>query len=334
MTFSALPLLVRFCLLGALFCLGLFAQHGAATAEVRLRNQVEVHEDVVRLSDVFEGLQAHQDLTIARAPEPGRKLILDANFLSRLTIRYRLGWVPRSRLDRCVVTRASRVVGQSLLEMAVLDALNERGIRGDYRIDFDGSIASIHLPMESEATGDVHVDVRRLEIDQRDARFTATLSVTTPQENREVYTTGRFYKMVQVPVLLERLGRNDVIKARNLDFIEMRSDRVSRNILIDPDDLIGMSPRRGISAGEPITANDIVPAVVVHKGAIVTLRMVSGKLELQALGRAQEDGAMGETIRIMNIDSKRSIYGKVIGPDMVTVSIGGGRSPFQADRNR
>ena len=47
-----------------------------------------------------------------------------------------------------------------------------------------------------------------------------------------------------------------------------------------------------------------------------------GNMSLTAQGRAVEDGAKGDTIRVLNTTSNRQVEGIVVAPDTVSVSIG------------
>jgi flagella basal body P-ring formation protein FlgA len=44
-------------------------------------------------------------------------------------------------------------------------------------------------------------------------------------------------------------------------------------------------------------------------------------MTLTAQGRASEDGAKGDTIRVLNMQSKKMIEGVVVGPDRVRVDL-------------
>ena len=63
-------------------------------------------------------------------------------------------------------------------------------------------------------------------------------------------------------------------------------------------------------------------ATLVARNANVTIVLQFGNLSLSAQGRAVEEGARGDTIRVLNTTSNRQLEGVVVGPDTVAVSIG------------
>ena len=74
-------------------------------AELSLRRQIVIDQDTIRLGDLFDGqisavAGVTADTVVAYAPEPGRRAIFDAEWLSRLAQRLRLNWRPATRLDR------------------------------------------------------------------------------------------------------------------------------------------------------------------------------------------------------------------------------------------
>ena len=61
---------------------------------------------------------------------------------------------------------------------------------------------------------------------------------------------------------------------------------------------------------------------MVAKGTMVTVTLRSSGISISGTGRALEDGSLGESIQIMNIQSKRTLEASVIAPDRVRVALG------------
>lgn len=83
--------------------------------------------------------------------------------------------------------------------------------------------------------------------------------------------------------------------------------------------VLGMEARRRLYPGRPIHARDIGPVTLIERNARVTLRFRSGSLELTSVGRALEAGGKGQTIRVMNLDSRRTLYGQIVNAGVVDV---------------
>lgn len=82
---------------------------------------------------------------------------------------------------------------------------------------------------------------------------------------------------------------------------------------------IGKEAQRSLYADRPIRAREIGPVTLVERNGRVILRFRNGALQLTTVGRALDAGGMGEMIRVMNMDSHRTIYGRISGPGVVDV---------------
>jgi flagellar basal body P-ring formation protein FlgA len=85
------------------------------------------------------------------------------------------------------------------------------------------------------------------------------------------------------------------------------------------DAVVGQEVRRNLYANRPVLTGDVGVPTVVHRNSLVTLAYASGGLELTALGRAIDSAGLHELIRVVNIDSRVTVVGKVTGPGAVRV---------------
>lgn len=92
--------------------------------------------------------------------------------------------------------------------------------------------------------------------------------------------------------------------------------------LSNPEQAVGQATRRIIYPGRPILAADLGPPVMVARNARVRLEFRRGGLAIAAEGRALEEGALGEAIRVMALGS-RSVLQGVVAQDGVVLVEGG-----------
>jgi flagellar basal body P-ring formation protein FlgA len=85
------------------------------------------------------------------------------------------------------------------------------------------------------------------------------------------------------------------------------------------DAVVGQEVRRNLSVDRPVMLEDIGVPTVIRRNSLVTLAYASGGLELTALGRAIDSAGLDEPIRVVNIDSRVTVVGRVTGPGMVRV---------------
>jgi flagella basal body P-ring formation protein FlgA len=79
--------------------------------------------------------------------------------------------------------------------------------------------------------------------------------------------------------------------------------------------------RSPLRPGAPVRATQIRKPVAVAKGSLVLLVLERQGMALSARARALEDGGVGETIRVSNLQSSTVVEGTVTGPGRIDVSI-------------
>ncbi len=81
--------------------------------------------------------------------------------------------------------------------------------------------------------------------------------------------------------------------------------------------VVGLETRIALYQGRPIRAVDLGPPTVVKRNQVVTMVFKRGALSLRTEGRALDRGAVGERVRILNLDSRRTVFATVVGPARV-----------------
>ena len=286
---------------------------------VGLKNTlVTVEGDLVRLGDLFTGVEDQADVAVARAPSPGKVVEVDAYWLAAVAQQHALPWRPRSRLDRLVIERASREIGPEAIAEALRRALAGEGVQGDVDLQLDNPSLRLVLPVN--APSDFQVEI--LSYDAANGRLQAR--VRAPAEGpvlAQASVTGRAVPMVSVPVLSQAMTAGSIIEKRDLVWRRMPEARLGQQVVLDATQLLGMTPRRGLRAERAIKASDLRAPVVITKNSPVTIVLQTEKMRLSAQGRALEDGAMGTLIRVMNTQSNQTIHAQVEGPGQVSVGL-------------
>ncbi len=293
------------------------------TGPVLLKAKVVIDGPIVHLGDLFDGLGAKAATPVARAPAPGSRVEVNARWLSTVARAYGVPWRPGSRLDGSVIERASIVIGTRRIEAATIDALRQRGIVGRLSLVLDNPVLRIHLPTDAEPS----LLVAGLNHNPETGRFTAHL--IAPAEGTplvRITISGHAIEMIEVPVLRRRMMPGEVIREADIAWRDVRADRIARNVLLDPVNLVGKSPRRPVRAESPVLGSELRKPVLVPKNSLVTIRLQTARMVLTSRGRAMEAGAKGDVIRVVNTKSNQIISASVTEPGTVEVVPGGLRA--------
>ncbi len=81
--------------------------------------------------------------------------------------------------------------------------------------------------------------------------------------------------------------------------------------------LIGLEAARPIFKGEPVSREDLRAPTMVARNAIVTMEFEKGAMVITTEGRALEQGAIGDRVRVMNLGSKRIVTAFVTSANTV-----------------
>lgn len=124
----------------------------------------------------------------------------------------------------------------------------------------------------------------------------------------------------EIAVLTRPVARGEAISIDDVTF--MPATRATpADAITELDALVGMSARRSLAADRPLRPGDVMVTPLVKRGEPVTLLFQSGAVRITLRGRALEDGGAGETIRVQNSDSERTVEAIVEGPGLARVLV-------------
>lgn len=306
----------------AAFAAGLCLALGPAfpAEPLRLRAEVTVDAEVLTLADLAEGAAGPAaEAPLFRAPALGETGTIQAARIAEAAGRFGLS-VASASTPQVLIRRAARRIASSEIEAALKQALEARhGVdaRG-LSIVFDGA-----PPALVAAPGDTApVTIENLAYDRRSRRVSALASVATDRPDRRpsARIAGAASETVEVAVLNRPLGRGDTVQASDVAVERRPRESLPADILADGASLAGRVARRSLAAGSVLRAGDVARPEIVARNDIVTVFYEIPGMTLTLRGRATEAGAEGENIAVLNMQSKRTLQARVIGPGKVSVS--------------
>jgi len=123
----------------------------------------------------------------------------------------------------------------------------------------------------------------------------------------------------QVLVLVRDVPRGGVISDDDLGWQAANPARPVRNG-VDADAAVGLEARRLLKAGQPLQSADLKAAAVIRKGDPVTLIYATTGVKLTVDGVAQNEAAKGQSVRVLNSYSKRTIEAVAHAPGQARVN--------------
>lgn len=295
-----------------------FAAASAAADPVTLAgSSVTVNDPLVRLGDVFTGAEAKAATTaVAYAPQPGKRLVLDSQWLARTARRHNLLWQPAGPSEHVVVQRQSFVVSREDVEGRVRAQLAERLPGTELAVD----LANINFRLHAAGDANDTFTLEDLTFDATSRRFEAI--VAAPAGSTMAYrarVSGRVHKMIAVQVPKRPISKGEILRADDLETLRLKTDHAPSDIAFERDALVGKAAVRGLRAGHPVYTRDLERPVLVTKDSLVTLILQGPHMRLTARGKALDQGSQGDVIRIVNDQSKQVVEGTVVAAGQAMV---------------
>jgi flagella basal body P-ring formation protein FlgA len=307
----------EFCLSLLIFAalIGIVIYPHTASA-VSLKHSSVVKSNMIMLSDIFAGLPEGRDKALGPAPRPGQDMTLNARTLMRVARSLDLPWRPAHSGEYIVLTRAATVIDSDMIRDALKQEIGARGMDGEYKIAFAGAMNEMILPLDQPAS----VEIQSINLRPTHNRFDAVLVAPSKEEPLQTLrVSGAFERMIDIPVLYNALSKGRVIGLRDVETISVRESDVRGDVILSKEELIGMTPKRMILPGKPVKANDLQLPIVVERGDMVTMIFNDGGMRLTAKGKALENGAKGDVVRVANSASSRTVEALVTAEREVIV---------------
>jgi flagella basal body P-ring formation protein FlgA len=282
----------------------------------------------VRIGDLVEHAGVIAKVPIFRAPDLGSTGTVSADAVVEAVRAHALIGLDTAGIHDVEVTRASRTIAPKEIEDCVVRALATQfalGTPADVAVNFDRALRPLHV--EPNAKGELQV--ARISYDAYSGRFQATLEIPTgPSTRAPLRLSGRATVTVEVVTVAQTVERGAVLKNADVVMARFPRGRISRDVITDSARAIGLAARTALQPGRPLHATQLMKPELIKRNEQVSLVYEVPGISLSVRGKAVEGGAEGDTISVLNEQSKRTLRGIVVGPGRVVVN---SRSPQLAD---
>jgi flagella basal body P-ring formation protein FlgA len=113
----------------------------------------------------------------------------------------------------------------------------------------------------------------------------------------------------------------DTVHAQMLKTVEVTNTRIRRDYASSLDQVAGMVARRTLLPGRVIPVSSVREPYVVERGGVITMVYSQGGLMITAQGSALKPGAVGDFIRVRNINTGVMVSGTVMADGTIRVAV-------------
>jgi len=296
------------------------------TAVIRVHDRVEIGGDEVLLGEiaVIEGsdprwIQQLKDIVIGRAPLPGKARQYDQRYLE---MRLKQQHVDLSAVNLEVpqiveVVRSTVEIEEAELKKIISDFIFRNISRDDKAV----RIKEIRVP-RSVILPKGRVAYKVATPHSRELMGKCSIAVdfsVNGQSQKKVWATATIEILGPVVVTRKPLGRHKPITEDDIELQTMDLSDLPGAVITDPEAVLGKRTRRAVGAQTPLRADLIELPPLVKRGDLVVIIAESNGLKITTLGQVKKRGRLGERIPVVNMDSKKILYARVIDSNTVKV---------------
>jgi flagella basal body P-ring formation protein FlgA len=283
----------------------------AAPVTITLRDLAEVKGDAVRIADVAQVLAEPAEVAalietvaVTNAPEINASLTVTDD-----DVRAALAKLP---LDMSCITveDLKAAVRRHVLEHTGLAA-------EDVLCEFVGEPRAFAV-----TSGDVTYLV--VPVSNKPYSGYQAFSVCVRVDGVEAASTRVAVKIrVFQPVVVtqRRLTRDEAIGAEDLALERREVTASLGDCFARTADVVGKRATRSVSAGVVLTDAMVGQPLAVRRNDSVTLVARRGAVRVRTKGIALKDACVGESVDVMNADLNKVIRARVVGPNLVELSL-------------
>jgi flagella basal body P-ring formation protein FlgA len=285
-----------------------------------LKRTVTVSDDLVRIGDMIDNAGDVADTPIFRSPDAGTTGSVTLQQVIDAIRPYHLHQLDTQGITAVAVTRTGRAIDTAEIEANIARTFAGRygfGEAKNLRVTLDGMVQ----PITVNATSTTDLTLIGASLDPRSGRFDISFEVPGNRAMRRLplRLTGTVVETVPTAVLAQALARGEVVKASDVTIERRPKSEVTGEPIITADEAVGLAVRQQMRAGQVLTRGQLMKPELVHRDDSITLVYEVPGILLTTRGKALEAGAMGDTISVTNLETKRTVQGTVTGPSRVTI---------------
>lgn len=318
--------LVRIVCLAGLMVLGATAATGAAAPRVLVSALTQIDGEQILLGDIarIESRDSRLNqrigaVVVGRAPLPGKRRAIEASLIRRRLKQNRFDpdQLALQIPERIVVERRFIEIAQEKLKGLVSGYISHNLINNlpDARIKEIQIADNLILPR-----GRITYTVKPPRHDTPVGKIPLSVNFDVDGKfYKRIWASATIEMITRVVVTKRPLGRHkpiteDDIEVQMMDLAQLPSDAIT-----DPEVVLGQRTRRAIGSRTVLRSNLVEFPPLVRRGDVVVILAETGGLKITAVGQVKKKGRLGERIPVMNFDSKKVLYARVLDSNTVKV---------------
>lgn len=171
-------------------------------------------------------------------------------------------------------------------------------------------VSSVPANLASDWEMDLNIDLTKASV------MIPIFSRTQPEKKGWVVAQVKRYQ--NIPVLNQSVKMGDIF-SKGMFVLEKRMLLNPRETVQKIEVVEGMQASRFVNAGQVLTYADLKKETVVKRGQMVKVLAGNSAIEVSMSGQVEEMGAIGDVVKVRNVDSQKVFAAKVVDRGVVRI---------------
>ena len=184
----------------------------------------------------------------------------------------------------------------------------------------DAAIAAQDLGQGGEATVDPGLRLARCPkpLTARVVRA-GTVEVACTSPDWKVFVPVQVRNLRQVLVMRRAVAAGQTLTSADVELVQRDLGRIAQGVLVDTAQVVGRVARRQLQVGNLLATTDLQAEKIIRRGDVVDLVARRGTVEIRVSARASKDAAVGDSLLVENLSSRKTVQGTVAEDGTVNI---------------
>ncbi|MFH0781262.1 MAG: flagellar basal body P-ring formation chaperone FlgA [Pseudomonadota bacterium] len=295
--------------------------------EITFNQIAQIDDPTIKLGDVAKFdeqsplAEALATQSVCQAPAPGEAMVIHSQTIIQ-TLRYSNRSLPSdiiwSGSSTIHISRQGILIGAEKIQAIIAEFLiNNKKNLPQAEIKFIPN--SLPLPF-FVPKGDLSYDIIPSHPGILGSSSLSIIFKVDDKVVKNMSVRGKMEALAKIVVAASTLRKGLILRPQHLNVAAMDISEIASPEL-DFHALIGMQLTRSVATGSPVLGSMVDALPVVKRGQKVQIIIDTASLHLTATGLAYSDGKLDQMIKVQNINSNKTIQGRVAAPGVVEVTL-------------
>ncbi len=261
-----------------------------------------------------------QEVVIGPPPPPGSARTLDSQFV---LMRLKQHGVDLHRIRLQMTAPVTIVRGFQRVPVDKIEAAVSRYLaRWRAGRPEELRIGKIHVGRRQEVVppGELELRVAALKHGLPNGRLPLSVDLVVDGRVVKKVFVGADVDVVCKAVFARRaLKRNHVIGEDDVELRRSPRSRLPRNYIDSLADILGKKTKRRVAAATALRPDMVEIPCLIHRRDVVVIVAAMKGMQVTTLGEARQKGRRGDRIKVVNLDSRKTVYARVVDSNTVAV---------------